>query len=382
MFDLGSLKVALAVVTLTLSCLFYGSYRRSGSSYTGWWSLALAFWLLGNGSFVLTGWGQQALANPFGNALLVGGAFCVWAGTRSLRLLPVKWWQLAAGPTITAVASAVENPTQNAWSGGLAYLVMMATGMALAARELALLGRTGSRAQGSTMFAAGALVLYFFARGVVYSIDGPQGQVFQTYFSPALTCLLLMWLLIIVSFSMNELSNRQLIRSLSERATRDGLTGLLNRQGFLELAEQELRRLQGTEAVYTVILADLDHFKAINDTHGHSAGDAALKAFAVAAVASVRGTDLVGRYGGEEFIILVAGADPRRAQGITAEISRKLADSSRYPGTAAVPTASYGIACNSTSGPGLAAMIDAADAALYEAKAAGRNTAVVAGLAL
>ncbi|MFF1832392.1 GGDEF domain-containing protein [Paenarthrobacter sp. NPDC058040] len=338
--------------------------------------------MAGNGSFFFTGLDHQALANPFGNALLVGGAFCLWAGARSLRLLSVHWWQLAAGPTVTAVASALENPTQNAWSGGLAYLVMMATGMALAAKELALLGRNGSRAQRPTLFAAGALVLYFLARGVVYSVDGPQGEVFLAYFSPALTCLLLIWLLIIVSFSMNELSNRQLIRSLSEKASRDGLTGLLNRQAFLELAEKELQRLGDTDSVCTVILADLDHFKSINDTYGHSAGDAALQAFAQAATASVRGTDLVGRYGGEEFILLVAGADPLRAHGITAEISRKLADSSRSPGTATVPTASYGIACNSTSGPGLPAMIDAADAALYEAKAAGRNTAVVAGPAL
>lgn len=377
MFDPGSLKVALVVVTLTLCCLFYSSYRRSGSAYTGWWSLALAFWLAGNGSFFFTGLNHQALANPLGNALLVGGAFCVWAGARSLRLLPARWWQLALGPTVTALASAMESPTQNAWSGGLAYLVMMATGMALAAKELLLLQRDGSRAQRPTMFAAIAMVLYFLARGIVYLLDGPEGKVFQTYFSPALTCLILIWLLIIVSFSMNELSNRQLIKSLSERATRDGLTGLLNRQGFLELAEQELNSLQGTEAVYSVVLADLDYFKTINDTYGHSAGDAALKAFARAAVSSVRATDLIGRYGGEEFILLIAGADKNRALEITAMITRKFADGLGAAGLTA-STASYGIAVDSTSGPGLAALIDAADAALYEAKAAGRDTAVIA----
>ncbi|WP_347109853.1 GGDEF domain-containing protein [Paenarthrobacter sp. S56] len=368
------------MVTLTLCCLFYGAYRKSGASYTGWWCLALAFWLVGNGSFLLTGWTHVALANPLGNALLVGGAFCVWGGARSLRLLPTQWWHLAIGPTLTALASAIESPTQNAWSGGLAYLVMMATGMALAARELLLLQRDGSKAQRPTMFAASAMVLYFLARGIVYLVDGPEGGVFLTYFSPALTCLLLIWLLIIVSFSMNELSNRQLIRALSERATRDGLTGLLNRHGFLELAERELRSLQGTEAVYTVVLADLDYFKTINDTYGHSAGDKALRAFAHAAVSSVRGTDLVGRYGGEEFILLVAGADRARALEITAKITRRYTAGLLRAGLSP-STASYGIAVDSTAGPGLTALIDAADAALYQAKAAGRDTAVVAGSA-
>ncbi|WP_309304077.1 GGDEF domain-containing protein [Arthrobacter sp. CJ23] len=247
--------------------------------------------------------------------------------------------------------------------------------MALAARELSLLKPNGSQAHRPLRLVAAVLVAYFLCRGIVYALDGPQGPEFRTYFSPAVTCLFLIVLLITVSFSMTELSNEQLIKALRERATRDGLTGLLNREAFTELADQECRRLEAAGSVSTVILADLDHFKAVNDTHGHSAGDAAIQAFASACVDSVRRTDLVGRYGGEEFIILLAGADQDRAATITAEISRTLA-ASNPPEGMAFPTVSYGIASSANTGAGLAHMIATADAALYEAKALGRNRAV------
>jgi diguanylate cyclase (GGDEF)-like protein len=375
--DTVSLKLALGVVTLTLCCLFFGSFRRTRSPYSGWWCVALAFWLAGNASFLLTGTPQQVWANPLGNALLVAGAFGVWAGTRSLRLLPTPRWQLLAGPGVTVVASVVENPAVNAWSGGLVYLIMMGTGMALAARELSLLKPSGSQAHRPLLFAAAVLVAYFLCRGIVYLLEGPQGTEFRTYFSPAVTCLFLIMLLITVSFSMTELSSEQLINTLRERATRDGLTGLLNREAFTELADQECRRQQAAGWVSTVILADLDHFKAVNDTYGHSAGDAAIQAFAAACLASVRRTDLVGRYGGEEFVILLAGADQDRASTLTAEISRTLA-SSNPPEGMTFPTVSFGISSSTNADAGLTQMIATADAALYEAKALGRNRAVSA----
>ncbi|MFE4196686.1 GGDEF domain-containing protein [Paenarthrobacter sp. NPDC056912] len=332
---------------------------------------------MGNASFLLTGTPHQWWANPLGNSLLVGGAFCVWASTRSLRLLGTPWWQLASGPTVTAMASMVGNPAENAWSGGVVYLAMMGTGMALAARELALLRGERATARQPLMVAAVAVVAYFLARSVAYLADGPHGQFFQSYFSPAVTCVVLITLLIIVSFSMNELSNKQLIGLLTERATKDGLTGILNREGFTELAGRELGRLRGDGSIVTIIVADLDNFKTVNDTYGHAAGDEVIVAFAQASLASVRSTDLVCRYGGEEFIIMLPGADQDRARRVTTEISRRLAASIPDYGPG-FPTASYGIASSAGTNAELAGMIGIADAALYEAKATGRNRAVIA----
>lgn len=145
----------------------------------------------------------------------------------------------------------------------------------------------------------------------------------------------------------------------------------------MELATQEIHRLQSAGSVSTLILADLDHFKALNDSHGHAAGDAAIQAFAAACQDSVRHTDLVGRYGGEEFTILLPGANSESAGIIVSEISRRLA-LGKTPDGITLPTVSYGIAPSALANGELAPMIEAADKALYEAKSRGRNRAVCA----
>jgi diguanylate cyclase (GGDEF)-like protein len=375
--DPVSLKVALGVVAFPLCLLFFGSFRRTRSRYSGWWCLALVFLLTGNMAYLLTGTSQQIWAGPLGNTLLVAGAFSVWAGSRSLRLLPTPRWQLIAGPIATAVASTLENPATNAWSGGLVYLAMMSTGMALATAELWLLKPSVSHAYRSLALAAGVLAAFFFCRGIAYLVEGPDGPDFSTYLSPAATSVVTMVLLVTVSFSMTTLSNEQLINGLNERATRDGLTGLLNRTAFMELATQEIDRLESSGSVSTLILADLDHFKDLNDSHGHAAGDAAIQAFAAACEASVRHTDLVGRYGGEEFTILLPGANSESAGIIASEISRRLA-LAKTPGGITFPTVSYGIAPSTIASAELAHMIAAADKALYKAKSLGRNRAAYA----
>lgn len=375
--DPVSLKVALGVVALTLCLLFFGSFRRTRSAYSGWWCLALVFLLTGNVAYLLAGTSQQIWAGPLGNGLLVAGAFSVWAGSRSLRLLPTPRWQLLAGPVATIVAAALENPATNEWSGGLVYLAMMSLGMALATVELWRLKPTISHTRRSLALAAGVLAAFFFGRGIAYVVEGPDGPDFATYLSSATTSVVTMVLLVTVSFSMTALSNEQLINGLNERATRDGLTGLLNRIAFMELATQEIKRLHTAGSVSTLILADLDHFKALNDSYGHAAGDTAIQAFAAACQASVRHTDLVGRYGGEEFTILLPGADVESAEIIASEISRRLA-SAKTPDGITFPTVSYGIAPSTFVDAEVVHMIAAADKALYQAKSLGRNRAVCA----
>ncbi|GAB2738621.1 GGDEF domain-containing protein [Arthrobacter bambusae] len=375
--DPVSLKIALGIVASTLCLLFFGSFRRTRSAYSGWWCLALVFLLSGNMAYLLTGTSQQIWAGPLGNALLVAGAFSVWAGSRSLRLLPTPRWQLLTGPAATAVAASLENPATNAWSGGLVYLAMMSLGMGLATVELWRLKPSVSHAHRSLALAAGVLASFFLCRGIAYVLEGPDGPDFGTYLSSATTSVVTIVLLVTVSFSMTALSNEQLINGLNERATRDGLTGLLNRTAFMELATQEISRLHSAGSISTLILADLDHFKALNDSHGHAAGDTAIQAFAAACQASVRHTDLVGRYGGEEFTILLPGADLESAEIIANEISRRLA-SAEPPDGVTFPTVSYGIAPSTLANAEVAPMIAAADKALYQAKSLGRNRAVCA----
>jgi hypothetical protein len=157
--------------------------------------------------------------------------------------------------------------------------MMMAVGMGLATRELALLRPTGYQTHRELALAAGILAAYYLVRAFIYAVEGPDG--------PAFTSMITIVMLVTVSFSMTALSNEQLINRLNERASRDGLTGLLNRTTFMEQAVREVRRLHAAGSLSTVILADLDNVKAINDAHGHAVGDAAIRAFAGACQASI-----------------------------------------------------------------------------------------------
>jgi diguanylate cyclase (GGDEF)-like protein len=378
MLDTGTLRVALALVDLTLLMLFYFiTFRRTRSAYSGWWCMALLLFLVGNAAYLLDGTAHQVWANPSGNVLLVAGAASIWAGGRSLRAPAPKPWQLAAGPGITAVASVLDHPGTNIWAGGPAYLAFMAALIGLGSRELFLLERDYSRVHRPLAMGAGILSVFFAGRLIAFLTDGPEGQVFTSVFGSGPMTVFSTVTLVVASFTMAELSYEQQTTDLRARATVDGLTGLLNRSAFLDLAENELRRLRRTGTTASVILADLDHFKKINDQFGHPAGDSALQAFARACTGTVRSTDLIGRYGGEEFILLLPGVTPERAREIAADVSSRLQQSGSRV-IPRLPTVSYGIAAVDAGPGGLDAAVASADAALYQAKTLGRDRAELA----
>jgi len=159
-----------------------------------------------------------------------------------------------------------------------------------------------------------------------------------------------------------------------ERETReDSLTGLANRRRLDQRLADEFDRAVRYDRPLTVAIADLDHFKAVNDRYTHAAGDAVLKTVARILTAAVRHTDLVARYGGEEFVLLLVETGPDAAQAACEKVRLAIANhdwSSVRPGLEL--TASVGW-CADTSMPDAQAMLAAADAALYRAKAAGRN---------
>jgi len=171
------------------------------------------------------------------------------------------------------------------------------------------------------------------------------------------------------------LEQKRLIESLREETIRDGLTNLFNYQRFQESLEKEVYRARRYNLQLSVIFADIDHFKAVNDNYGHLAGDYSLKKIAECLKDSLRESDSAARYGGEEFAFILPETDPDGAF-IVAERLRKDIDSMRidYEGKNISITMSFGIAsfdpANDTSKTDL---IKKADHALYQAKKAGRN---------
>lgn len=159
-------------------------------------------------------------------------------------------------------------------------------------------------------------------------------------------------------------------------ATRDALTGLYNRREFMRLAELELKRAQRQGGFTSAIVIDLDHFKIINDDHGHPAGDKVLAHIALCLSAGVRVTDLVARIGGEEFMVLLPQTDIDAATGLAHKLRALLQTSpvAISRDTSITVTASFGVGSLPGGNMGsLASLYAAADKALYDAKRLGRD---------
>ena len=164
-------------------------------------------------------------------------------------------------------------------------------------------------------------------------------------------------------------------RELVRLATLDGLTGVFNRRAWMARAETEIATSVRYEHPVAVVMIDLDHFKQINDTRGHEAGDRALQFIARALQSAVRSGDIVGRYGGEEFCVLMNHADHAAANAFDRRMRDYLADAAPQALGFAL-SYSAGIAMRVTPHDSLPAMLRRADAGLYAAKAQGRARTV------
>jgi diguanylate cyclase (GGDEF)-like protein len=167
-------------------------------------------------------------------------------------------------------------------------------------------------------------------------------------------------------------------RAMRAQLSRDGLTGLLTHASIKEQAVREISRAQRYGTWLTVAMIDLDHFKQINDRYGHAAGDRVLKGLARLLHQRLRLSDSIGRYGGEEFLILLPQTDGPSALRVLDDTRARFATISHQLGDGEVMvTFSGGIASLPPAGDPHT-LLDAADAALYAAKAAGRNQMICA----
>lgn len=166
----------------------------------------------------------------------------------------------------------------------------------------------------------------------------------------------------------------QACRRLDELATRDELTGLRNRRHFMTLVEAEWDRARRYRTTAALLLIDVDHFKLVNDTHGHLCGDELLRRIAAAAGESLRQADVLARWGGEEFVVYLPHTDPLGAIDVAERIRERVKGlvlewNDSHVGT----SVSIGVAPLRLEIASLDWLLHEADTALYAAKAAGRN---------
>jgi diguanylate cyclase len=223
---------------------------------------------------------------------------------------------------------------------------------------------------------------------VFYAVQGRIGVPVSSAFELTLVWLyfsLILGRCLVLSVNANEMrtrladSRRKLAASLEQvqqLASHDELTGTLNRRSLMAALERERSRAERSGASFSIAMIDLDHFKRINDTHGHAAGDEVLRALAATVHETMRTTDVFGRYGGEEFLMILFDTTPALALKAMARIGAAVAAKnwSMIASDLSV-TLSAGVASH-RKGETTERLLHRADLALYQAKDSGRNTVI------
>jgi len=174
-----------------------------------------------------------------------------------------------------------------------------------------------------------------------------------------------------------EIQNLQ--TKLRELAHRDALTGLFNRHHLSDIMDRELARCARDGQPLSLLMIDIDHFKRINDSYGHLVGDDVLRETARLLIERTRESDMLFRYGGEEFLLVLLAADALEAKGVAEELRHRFELSPlALAGSPVMATLSIGVATFADHGVDFYSLVQAADQALYRAKRAGRNRVEIA----
>ncbi len=243
---------------------------------------------------------------------------------------------------------------------------------------------TNDRALRAPAWMTSAMLIMFILFNVVRGGLDATGRLYTSAHYPAFatfTYAVYVAVAMGVGFGFFWMTTAGLTAGFELMATTDPLTRLYNRRVFLQWCEKELQRSGGSTIPFSILMIDLDYFKQINDRFGHLAGDAVLCSVVEKIQDSVRGIDVLCRWGGEEFTALLPGADPEAAL-LVADRIRSNVERTRMTGplwrdvnTGDLPqiTASLGIGTLAGPNDTVAQMLARADRALYESKAAGRN---------
>lgn len=387
MLDIDTLRTVQAVLAMCVFALvFFGTYRATRAPYAFWWAGVLVVSSASSAMYLLNTTPAQPVTDAIGQGLGPVAGACAWAASRSLRSKPTAWWQLyPAGVAVFAFAL-MDRRDDGTLPGTPALLTAMVVMFTLTARELWKYSQNphvsrdreivpGARVGVVVMALASALIAVFYAvRLGVFAVLGPTSHFYLTWTGPVTTTLFILILLVVVTHTVGALSQLESSHEWRRRATYDDLTGLLGRNAFMERASALLAQRHAEGVSPTLVIADFDRFKEINDERGHAAGDRALEAFGDACHRLLTREDLACRLGGDEFALVLAGADVEEAEALTSTLSTLFV---ALMGTdVPCPTVSFGIAPAERSAS-LSESLRYADDALYQAKRAGGNRSVI-----
>lgn len=316
-------------------------------------------------------------------AALSGAAACLFVREiAELKLYSPRVYAIFGWLAITFVVLACANLAQHFGLGAAVAAIgnLVFLGSAIFTLVVAFLAwKRDNRAAGWFLLAWGLLEGFTIATAMRLLLTDPEGAEGLLYYGLPLS-MVAAAVLIALGVSDRLRDQRIALTEAERRAQTDPLTGVLNRRSLVERLEAACLRARARGLPIALLFIDLDHFKEINDSHGHLAGDACLRAIIDPIHAELRQSDVIGRYGGEEFVVILSSADVSAAQPIAERIRNRVAEVRVAGfGTPIRLTCSIGLATSDTLGVWGEHLIARADAAVYAAKKSGRNRVQVAG---
>ena len=334
-------------------------------------------------------WPWLSYAQPLGSfawnvpAGLSGAVACLF--TREIadlrhfspRVYSIFGWCAAAFVLIT-FANIAKFVGFGSWVNAIGNLMFLATTVFTIVVAF-LAWRRGNRAAGWFMVAWALLEGFTMAAALRFLATGSVDSSPMLYYYGLPLSMVAAAVLIALGVADRLRAQRLALTEAERRAQTDPLTGVLNRRSLIERLEAACLRARARGLPIALLFIDLDHFKQINDTFGHQAGDACLRAIIDPIHAELRQSDVIGRYGGEEFVVILSSADAAAASPIAQRILERVAGVSVEGfGKPIRLTCSIGIAASDTLGVWGEHLIARADAAVYVAKRLGRNQAHMA----
>ena len=364
------------LMSVAMSIVMHSAHSNFGNEVKGLdrWALGLLA-LVGAGvAFMLR---EDLPATPLllaTNALLFTGIGLSMIGTQEFFGKPPAWplfWSVVAGGFTVVSWFLVIQPDFEARLTIVSFLVFY-----FYAEQARLVWRHGTphfstrffgtlmSVQALVVLLRGCMALRAMVTGVNLKRDGAMANFYLGVGN-------FMALMLTVAFM--TMATRRLQTILEQRSTHDPLTGVLNRRGFAMFYDRQRAQMRRAGKPVTLMVIDLDHFKAVNDRHGHMAGDKVLVQVASAIRQALRESDDVARFGGEEFMVLLPDADEHNALLVARRIRDALGNAANTDAALPVVTVSIGIGCHASEEESLDALLARTDAALYRAKQNGRD---------
>lgn len=372
------MAIGCLIMSAALFITHVGRFRRDGMRL---WTAGYAVQFLGAALYAARGFIPDFLAIVLANTLLAAGFFLLYAAVREFQERPFpRGSLLAAVVCFFLLQACLENAVYRIAFSGMIFCLQLGA-VALILFRKAPIHERRSRWLTGTAFAVAAVLV--FCRGLTVFFSPPE-EISILAVSPFRTFSLLIGFVVIIlsNFGFLLMTRERADRENERLATLDSLTEIFNRRTFLDLAQKEVVRHRRNRLPLALLMVDFDNFKRINDTYGHLTGDDVLRSFTVETLTCLRRNDIFGRYGGEEFAILLPETDAAGAAIFAERLRTRIAGVCVQAGASSVNcTVSIGITgLNFAENADLDDILRVADEALFAAKAAGRNCVVCLSL--